>query len=290
MPWRGPAGRIGMARSGLHTHRMSARTTRQPPPERAPAEYAYGSYADGDRWADNAGRGAGASVYWRRRFIALVVGLAVLAVVAWALNGAINGRAPANSSGTNSANTTNTGITNPLSATNAPNSAASHGSTTGSGKKGGAGAVHHSPSPGPSASHHPAAGQRGLKTCARSDVVLSVFSAQANYSARQTPEFTIDVVSTAPKTCTFNIGASRLVLQITQGNKKIWTSADCAEGRAQLNSRLRRGVPTTVPITWDGQRSAPGCPVPGTAAKPGTYTATATDGHLSSTSVQFRLG
>jgi hypothetical protein len=268
---------------------MSARTTRQPPSERAPAGSAYGRYADGDRWADDAGSGAGASVYWRRRFIALVVGLAVLAVVAWALNGAINGPAPASSSGTNSANSTNTGVTNPPTATDGPSGAPSQGSTTGSGGKAVAGAVRHSPSPGPSASHHPAAGQRGLSTCARADVVLSVFSAQANYSARQTPEFSIDVVSTAARTCTFNIGASRLVLQITQGSKKIWTSADCAEGRAQLATRLRRGVPTTVPITWDGQRSAPGCPLPGTAAKPGTYTAIATDGHLSSTSVQFRL-
>jgi len=266
---------------------MSARTTRQPPSERAPTERAYGGYSDGDRWADETGRGGRASVYWRRRFIALVVGLAVLAVVAWALNGAIARPDP---SSPNTANTANTGVTLQPSTTTVPSSATSLGSTSPSAGKAPAGVVGHSPKPGSSPSKHPTSAHRGPPLCASADVVLSLFSGQASYSARQTPEFNIDVVSTADRTCTFNIGASRLVLQVTQGSKQIWTSADCAEGQASLVTRLRRGVPTTVPITWDGRRSAPGCPVPGTAAKAGNYTATAADGQLSSNPVQFRIG
>ena len=270
---------------------MSTRTTRQPPSERAPSEHAYGGYGDGGRWADEGGRVAGASVYWRRRFIALVIGLAVLAVVAWALNGAIARPAPAaNSSGTNSANSANLGAALQPTTTTLPSSAASQESSNPAGGKAPAGAGGHSPTPGASASSHATKVHRGPSPCLSADVVLSLFSAQANYTARQTPEFSIDVVSTANRTCTFNIGASHLLLQVTQGSKTIWTSADCAEGQASLVTRLRRGVPTTVPITWDGRRSAAGCPVPGTAAKSGTYTATATDDKLSSNPVQFRLG
>src|SRR5580700_12293487 len=36
-----------------------------------------------------------ASTYWRRRFVALVIGLSVLALVTWALSGAMGGSAPA---------------------------------------------------------------------------------------------------------------------------------------------------------------------------------------------------
>lgn len=267
---------------------MSTRTTRHPPSERAPTEHSYGGYSDGDGWGDETGRFAGASVYWRRRFIALLIGLAVLAVVAWALNGAIARPAPA--ADTSSTNTANTGATLQPTSTTVPSNAARQGSTSPAGGKAPAGAGGHSPTPGASASSHPTKVHRGPGRCLSADVVLSLFSSQANYSARQTPEFSIDVVSTANRTCTFNIGASHLLLTVTQGSKQIWSSRDCAEGQASLVTKLRRGVPTTVPITWAGRRSAAGCPVPGTAAKAGSYTATAADGKLSSNPVQFRLG
>jgi hypothetical protein len=269
---------------------MSTRTNRQRPSRGAPAERAYGGYGGGQQWADEPDRGA--SVYWRRRFIALMIGLAVLAVVAWALNGAIARPAPAaNSSNTNNANTVNSGVALQPSISTTPSSAASQGSVSPAAGTHRTGAASHSPTPGTSPSSHATkVHHHGPSPCASADVVLSLFSAQASYSARQTPEFSIDVVSTANQTCTFNIGSRHLLLQVTQGSKKVWTSADCAEGQASLVTRLRRGVPTTVPVTWTGRRSAPGCPVPGTAAKAGTYTATAADGQLSSNPIQFRLG
>jgi hypothetical protein len=228
----------------------------------------------------------GASVYWRRRFFALVVGLAVLAVVAWALNGAVARPTPAaDKSGTNVADT---GTTLQPSTSDSPSSAATDGSSPAATKTP-VSSERHSPTPSASASSH-AAVHHGPPACASADVVLSLFSAQGSYSARQTPEFDMDVVSTADRTCVFNVGASHLVLRVTQGSKQIWSSADCAEGQASLVTRLRRGIPTVVPITWNGQRSARGCPVPGKAAAPGNYTATATDGQLSSAPLPFRLG
>ena len=229
----------------------------------------------------------GPVVYWRRRFFALVVGLAILAVVAWALNGAVARPAPAaDRSGTNVANT---GAALQPSTDDTPSSAASPGSSSAAAKAP-AGAADRSPTPGASASSHATVVHHGPPPCASADVVISLFSAQGSYSARQTPEFEVDVVSTADRTCLFNIGASHLVLQVTRGSKQIWTSADCAEGQASLVTRLRRGIPTVVPITWNGQRSAKGCPVPGKAAAPGDYTATATDDQLSSSPLPFRLG
>jgi hypothetical protein len=200
-----------------------------------------------------------------------VIGLSVLALVTWALSGAMGGSAPA--------------------ANNAPTKSV-HGTLS-------------SPSAHPSAHTQPTAGSRPAGTrhqsgpapgataprpCPASSVVLSVDSSQGSYSVRQSPEFAVNVVSVASQTCTFNIGAKHVWLQISAGPVRIWSSAECAEGEASVVMPLRRGVPTVVPIGWNGQISGPGCPGPGTRAAAGTYTATASDGSASSNTLEFRIG
>ena len=205
------------------------------------------------------------SVYWRRRCVALMIVLSILALIVWVLAGALGGSAPAGSPA----------ATRPVSG--APASASAGPSTQGA------------PAAGLPAAGKPAANY-GLQPCPAGDVVLSLFSSQASYSLRETPQFEVDVVSTASRSCAFNIGASHVLLQVSAGGKLIWTSADCAEGQASLVTTLHRGVPTVVPITWDGQHSSPGCPVPGAAAPAGTYSATARDGSLASNALTFSMG
>jgi hypothetical protein len=212
------------------------------------------------------------STYWRRRFVALVVGLSVLALVTWALSGAMGGSAPAaDSAATKSA----------------------HGTLPSRGTRPSAGTSQHPAGSRASASRHrpgPTRRAAALRPCPASDVVLSVSSSQASYSVRQSPEFQVDVVSVASQTCTFNIGARHVWLQIAAGPVKIWSSAECAEGQASLVAELRRGVPTVMPIGWNGQISGPGCPGPGTRAAAGSYAAVVSDGSASSNSLVFRIG
>jgi hypothetical protein len=125
--------------------------------------------------------------------------------------------------------------------------------------------------------------------CPAGDIVLSLFSSQANYSARQMPEFQVDVVSTDAQTCTLDIGAKHLWLRIFAGSVKVWTSAQCAEGEASLVTELHRGVPTVVPIGWNGQTSGTSCPGPATTVTRGNYTATASDGTQVSNTLTFRI-
>ena len=129
-----------------------------------------------------------------------------------------------------------------------------------------------------------------LPACQLHDVVLSLFSSQASYTVRQTPAFQLDVVSTGSRTCTFDVGAWHVLLRISAGSHRIWTSAECAEGQASVVTKLYRGIPVVVPVAWNGQRSSPGCPVPGNLAPPGSYTALAIDGPLTSNSLTFRIG
>ncbi len=97
-------------------------------------------------------------------------------------------------------------------------------------------------------------------------------------------------MSTASHSCSFDIGARHVELQISAGGKQIWTSADCAEGLAVQVTTLHRGVPDVVPMTWDDQYSSAGCPMPGRAAPAGSYTAKATAGSTASNAVTFRIG
>jgi hypothetical protein len=210
-----------------------------------------------------------ASIYWRRRFAALVIGLSVLALVAWALSGAIDASSPA----ADSAATKSVHGTLPTAAPRARGAAQPQRS--------------HGGQPAPAGHRHAAA---RLHPCPAADIVLSVVSSQASYSVRQSPEFQVSVVSVADQTCTFDIGARHVWLQIAAGPVRIWSSAECAEGQASLVTQLRRGVPTVVPIGWNDQISGPGCPGPGTRAAAGSYTAVASDGRASSNSLAFRIG
>jgi hypothetical protein len=211
------------------------------------------------------------AVYWRRRLVALLVALAVLSLIAWAFFGAL-------------------GLSLSPSAPHSAAGGTSHGRAgQGSAAQGGAPAGG-APTPAAASSGSARRGHRAaMAPCARGSVVLSLLATQSDYRGRQFPQFTIDVVSTAGVTCTFNVGARHVGLVIRSGSDRVWSSADCQRGSGSLISDLERGVPTTLPITWTRQTSAPGCSGPSTGLPAGTYAATVTDGGLESNTVTFRL-
>lgn len=217
-----------------------------------------------------------AAMYWRRRLVALTVGLAVLAVIAWAFNGAIGGVAtPAGST----------------AGVGAGSGSGSGGSGSG-GSGSGAGASQQQDLGGgsgttPSASASP---QATPSACPHGDVVLSLINAQPTYGRGQLPQFTVDVVATGSPTCTFNVGASHIALVVRSGAERVWSSADCVQGAGDLVTDLQRGVPTVLPISWNRQPSAPGCRAQSGSVPDGIYTATAADGWLRSNTVTFRIG
>ncbi len=203
-----------------------------------------------------------AVVYWRRRVGALAVGVSVLAVVAWAFEGAMGGGAspPATGAGTSS------------------RPAASHATRTTPLAPG------NTVTPG---RHHAAAGP--FRHCAPAGVVLSLFATQQSYGPGQLPVFQVDVVSVAKGTCKFNVGARHVVLEIRAGSTPIWTSAECVRGAGSLETNLSQGVPTVLPISWDLRAASGGCPAPATQVPAGTYTARVTDGSLISNLERFRI-
>ena len=231
------------------------------------------------------------NVYWRRRVIALAAGLGMLALVAWTVNGALAG-GPRQATDLSQTTSQHPGRPSTPPATSSP--AASPGGTASATPS-----PTVTPTPSPSATGHaaakrhpagrgrkPAAGASGA--CPHAGLVLSLFSARHSYPARAQPEFDVDVVSTASGRCSADLGASHLHVVIRSDGKQIWDSADCA-GLAPRATTLARGVPATVPITWNRKTSAPGCRAAHRAVRPGSYTATAYIGNLSSRAVTVVL-
>jgi hypothetical protein len=233
-----------------------------------------------------------AATYWRRRFVALLAGMSVLALVAWALSGALDASRAAGGQPAHKPPHSQKSVGTTPATSHDPSPSPSAGDRTTSGAKKPAakktGTAH--PTTGATTNTTATGKKRPTPLCPTSAVVLSLFSSQGSYGAGEEAQFQIDVVSTVKEICNFDVGASHLVLQISKGTRIVWTSAQCAEGASSLIATLHRGVPTIVPMTWDGQRSSAGCPVPGAQAGGGNYSAAAVDGALRSNAVSFRLG
>lgn len=70
--------------------------------------------------------------------------------------------------------------------------------------------------------------------------------------------------------CLLDAGPASLVAEVSSGSDSVWSSAHCAgEGPEAL--LLDTGTATPVTVSWDGHRSAQGCPADQPQAGPGTY-------------------
>jgi hypothetical protein len=227
------------------------------------------------------------TTYWKRRFLALVAGLAVLALIAWAFSGLLGAGGAAAGAGHGSAGRqarlTGGHGNGRTSGSAVPQASPSPARSTQPGSP-----APPSPTPGPTPSAGPAS-SGAARACEPGEVVLSLFASQGSYAGGQLPEFDVDVVSTAGKTCAFNVGPRFLTLVITAGGKRIWSSADCVAGPGSLLTDLARGVPTVVPLSWDRETSAPGCRVTSRKVTPGSFAAAASDGGLASNLLTFTL-
>ena len=209
-----------------------------------------------------------AAVYWRRRIAVVVASLSVLIGLSWAVAWAVGGLSQ------HSGRSGEASVASP------------HGGPPGHVAAG----IGSTQLGVPDATSARKAAPVALPPCPVADISLTLSASRASYSVEQLPDFDVRVASIAAYTCTFDIGAGRVLLQISAGPTQIWTSADCAEVLAVQLATLHPGVSTAVSMTWDEQYSSAGCPVPGRAVSAGSYTARATVGSAASNVVTFRIG
>jgi len=235
------------------------------------------------------------AVYWRRRLVALLIAMAVLSLISWAFFGALGVSAAPSGARPGHRGATHGGAapggSGPRAGQLGPGSSNSQSPTSGSSQSPtSSGTQSPSSSPAvPDPGGRPVAASSGPQPCSPGDIVLSLLVSQPVYASPRLPQFSVDVVSTGSPTCTFNVGARYLALVIRSRSARVWGSADCPRGSGSLVVDLRRGVPATLPITWNRYTSSPGCARPSRGMPAGTYSATATGGGVTSNSVAFRL-
>jgi hypothetical protein len=121
-------------------------------------------------------------------------------------------------------------------------------------------------------------------------VALSVSSPQYFYQPGKTPRFTVHAVSQGNRPCRLNMSPKFVSVVITSGDRRIWSSADCASGASSNMVVIASGKPAALRVSWDRRTSSPGCGATGHLVRPGEYQVSASAGRLHSETTNFVLG
>ncbi len=197
-----------------------------------------------------------ARVYWVRRL--MMLGIATLLVVGIAKM--LGGSGDATSGGDAARNVAVTSLSTGGDTPSTPTTSDSSDRVTGSGR-------HHHHRKSADDPVTPVAMPSG--PCAARDVAIT--PSVPNPVAGRNITLVLDVSSVSTPACTWTLSARTMALKITSGNDLIWTTTECARTIPTQDLVLRQAQPTRVKLTWDAQRSEPGCPARSQWALPGTY-------------------
>ncbi|MEP6815864.1 MAG: hypothetical protein ABI873_09970 [Marmoricola sp.] len=98
-------------------------------------------------------------------------------------------------------------------------------------------------------------------------------------------------LTTTGGACTWRVSSKTVVLKITSGIDRVWSSQDCAASIPTTDVVVRPvgEKAAKVDVTWTGRRSDSGCPSGSAWADPGYYHVTAASLGGAPTDTQFKL-
>ena len=109
------------------------------------------------------------------------------------------------------------------------------------------------------------------------------------YAAGVNPLLTLSVTNTGSEPCDINVGTNQMEFIVTSGSDRIFSSADCQDGGADLVKEFAPGATEKANFTWERIRSAPGCGAVASNPSPGWYVFTARLGATTSEKAVFQL-
>ncbi|MBH0120368.1 hypothetical protein M1M07_24210 [Rhodococcus sp. HM1] len=223
-------------------------------------------------------------IYWRRRALAVGVGLVVLALVVWlvmALTGGGDDPEPENTAAEVTSTTATT--TTSADATAEPAAAGSGGgSSTGTS----AGTSASATTTSSTTATPVAAGQ-----CPDQSLAVRVTADQPNYRVGDEPAFTIVITNIGTEQCERDLGAGlqQVLVYSLDGATRFWSNTDCfPESTADVRT-LAPGDQAAFSVKWSGTTSAPGCQQPREPVGPGAYSVVGQLGGLRSTPEPFNV-
>ena len=124
--------------------------------------------------------------------------------------------------------------------------------------------------------------------CVDSDVVVTPEVTRA--SAGDAVAISLLFTTKLSEACTFAVSPRTIVLKLTSGDDRIWSSQECPRAVSTTTVVARKTEPGVAAVTWNGQRSNDGCTRAAGWALPGYYHAEAAVLGSEPTDVQFLLG
>ncbi|WGW10986.1 hypothetical protein LWF01_12845 [Saxibacter everestensis] len=141
----------------------------------------------------------------------------------------------------------------------------------------------------------PAKSQQADAECIDASVALSADTDAESYQSSEKPKLSLIVKNTSAVTCTVDVGTAQQEFLIASGADRIWSSRDCYDKDADKESAenvvsFKPGEEKRSELEWNRMRSTEGCKAGQPEAKAGTYTLTTKVGKASSDPVTFSLG
>ena len=180
--------------------------------------------------------------YWRRRFLVLAGGLAIVGLITVGLSTLLGPAKPETPRGAAPAS---------LAARNTPPPVGAHSPAA--------------PAVAPARHASSSLASSQAASCSPSAMVLSLFTAKPQYGPGQQPRFEVYAVSTAPGACTLAFGPSFVQVVVVWHGQVLWDSAQCPlslstrHGTATGPVRFTQGVPQVTALSWNREASNPGC-------------------------------
>lgn len=124
--------------------------------------------------------------------------------------------------------------------------------------------------------------------CESSDIVATPTLKHTPYAGKPVV-FAMQLTTRTTEACDWTVSARSLVVRVTSGHDRIWSTQQCAGAVPKEDVVVRKDTPATVNVAWNGQRSDTGCSRSTAWAEPGYYYATAAAFGSDPVDEQFRL-
>jgi hypothetical protein len=218
-------------------------------------------------------------IYWRRRGLALGIGVFVLAIVVAIVVVVMTG--------STGAETKSKPASNPAAAGNqAPVGQQPEVKTPVIPPA----AQSPAPTPTPTQAVVPPPVLKAGDDCPDSTLAVKGLTNEPSYVVGDQPKFTMVVTNIGLVACQRDVGAAVLAAYVySLDNNRLWSNLDCAPSNETLVKTFNPGEQVTTEVTWTGMGSAAECPLPRQPIGPGTYNLVVQLGNLRSASVPFIL-
>ena len=187
------------------------------------------------------------NVYWRRRVLAVVVLILVLALLIWAVTALIGAF---------------TADDEPAVQAPAPSASATATAS-------------------PTSSAEDAPSTDGSE-CAARDVAVVATADSRTHKVGDTAQIGMTITNTSDETCTMDVGSAALTILVTSGSDKVWSSDDCEVDSRSNVVDLEAGQEMESAVPWKTERSGANCESGLSAIRPGTYQVVARAGDITS--------